>query len=295
MAITKREVLYWTSCCLYGVVLTGVLLYIRFPGDKLRKYCERFIENSIPETSCTIGKIQYTFPQRIAFEKVRVTSEKEGHGVFFEDPLLSFEPLWKNPIRTFAIESTAFGGSHSATMEVDKESKKLEFTDVELKGLNLDLVPIFKNRLDRKVSGVLDLTGNVVFKTDEFNVIEADGVTSVTKGEFGLKKTILELNTLKLAESSVQFSLKKNKLVLSNGKVKNAQLSASFAGEISMRKPWQESGMKISGSVVPHAPLFKQKRQLKTIVTRMQKRYKTQSLPYHVDGTVKRPTFAFGN
>ncbi len=34
MANTKKEILYWTSLVFYGAILTGVLLYVRFPAEK---------------------------------------------------------------------------------------------------------------------------------------------------------------------------------------------------------------------------------------------------------------------
>jgi type II secretion system protein N len=295
MAIAKKEVLYWTSCLLYGAVLTGVLLYIRFPAEKVRRYCERFVEDRLPDSSCSITSMKYIFPFRIVFEDIRVMNKKSGEELLFEDPQLSFEPVWSNPLHFFKVESTAFGGSHEAQMLINNEEKSLSFFEVEMKGVNLIMVPALHKKLNRKVSGTLDFSGTLTGKTDELSIFAAEGVASIHGGGFGLKKSILELNSLELVESSVHINLQKDTILLSKGELKNAQLNVSYEGNIALTKPWPESSLNIKGGIVPLAPLLQEKKQLKTIVARMQKKYKAQSLPYNVNGTIGRPTFTFGN
>jgi len=294
MAIAKKEVVYWTSCLLYGAVLTGVLLYIRFPAEKVRRYCERFVEDRLPDSSCSITSMKYIFPFRVVFEDIRVMNKKSGEGLLFEDPQLSFEPVWSNPLHFFKVESTAFGGSHEAQILINNEEKSLSFFEVEMKSVNLNMVPALHKKLDRKVSGTLDYSGTFTGKTDELSIFAAEGVVSFHGGGFGLKKSILELNSLERVESSVHINLQKDTILLSKGELKNTQLNVSYEGNIALMKPWPKSSLNVKGGMVPLAPLLQEKKQLKTIVARMQQKYKAQSLPYHVNGTIGRPTFTFG-
>ncbi len=295
MASTKKEIFYWTSLVFYGAILTGVLLYVRFPAEKFRSYCERLIESRVPETSCNISKIQYIFPLQIDFEKVQVSSKKEGQKLLFEDPLLSIQPLWKNPINLFTLNSTAFGGNHVAQIEVNRKENILDLSDIVMKGVKLEKIYSFDNELERKVSGTADLKGAAKVKMDIFRILEAKGVVTVRDGEFGLKKPILELTTLKNTESTINVELKKDTISFTDGKLKNAQINTSFEGSIELIEPWMASIINIKGSMVPLAPLMKEKKSLRVIVSRMQKRYKTQALPYNVNGNISRPTFVFGN
>jgi type II secretion system protein N len=164
-----------------------------------------------------------------------------------------------------------------------------------VKGVNLTMVPALHKKLDRKVSGTLDFSGTLTGKTDELLIFAAEGVASMHGGGFGLKKSILELNSLERVESSVHINLQKDTILLSQGELKNAQLDVSYEGNIALMKPWPESSLNVKGTLVPLAPLLQQKKQLKTIVARMQQKYKAQSLPYNVNGTIGRPTFTFGN
>jgi hypothetical protein len=108
-----------------------------------------------------------------------------------------------------------------------------------------------------------------------------------------LKKPILELSVMDLTESSVSFSIQNNIVDVKEGTMKNAKLTSSFQGKISLAEPVNAGKITIQGSLVPQAPLYQGKEQLKTIVARMQKRYKSTSLPYNINGTVERPTFVF--
>ncbi len=164
-----------------------------------------------------------------------------------------------------------------------------------MKGVNLEKIYPFDNELERKVRGTADLKGAAKVKMDIFRVLEADGVVTVRDGEFGLKKPILELTTLKNSESTVHLNLKKDTISLTDGKLKNAQINTNFEGSIELLDPLMTSLINIKGSLVPLAPLMKEKKSLRVIVSRMQKRYKTQSLPYNVSGNIGRPTFVFGN
>lgn len=291
----KKETVYWTSCILYGVILTGLLLYIRFPTEKFRRYCERIIENRVPETSCNIAEIQYKFPSKINFNGVQVRSKKKPEDLLFEDPLFSVQPVWKNPVNLFTLQSTAFGGSHKARVQVNWNKKSLELSDVVMKGIKLEDVYPFQQKLDRKVGGIFGLTGAAMVKTDVLQILEAEGIATVQGGEFELKKPILELSNLKLVTSSVRLKLEKDAILFTKGKAENEHLKASFDGNISFAEPWLFSSISINGGIIPLTPLLKEKKSLKLVVARMQKRYKTQSLPYKVDGTIGRPTFTFGN
>lgn len=295
MAIAKKEVLYWISCFLYGAVLTGALLYIRFPADKFRRYFERVVEEKVPETSCSIAKIQYLFPFRLALEEVRIT-RGEDKELLYLDPLFSFMPIIKDPMHRFEINSAAYGGSHRAQIRINPEEESVEMLDVDITGVSLDDISFFHSKLDRKMTGALSFSGNAQIDINNgLKIVAAAGVASVNEGEFHLKKPILELNSIELEESSVHFTLAQGKIALSKGEVKNSKLKASFAGDIVLAMPWLASSMAVKGEIVPLMPLYQENKQLRVIVSRMQKRYKTKVLPYNVNGTVGRPTFTFGN
>jgi type II secretion system protein N len=295
MAFAKKEALYWTACLLYGLVLTGMLLYLRFPAEKFRNYCERRVEELIPMISCSIAKIDYALPLRIVFADVRITDVNEGAGVLYEDPRLSIGPVWNNPLSLFRLRSAALGGNHQALLRLNSEERSLDFSEIQVAEVDLGTISFFQEKLERKVSGSFTMSGNVRVQLDGFRIIAADGTAAVTGGEFALKAPILELPVIELGESSVHFYLENDTMVLTAGILKNTFLNVAFEGNITLAPTWLDSTVNVKGAIVPLAPLFQQKRQLKTIVTRMQKKYQKEELPCLVGGTLGRPTFAFGN
>lgn len=46
----------------YGILLTLVLLYFRFPTAEFKTYCEQRIEHALNDTTCTIDQIRYKLP-----------------------------------------------------------------------------------------------------------------------------------------------------------------------------------------------------------------------------------------
>ena len=70
MEQSRNQILYWLSVAFYTIVLLGVLLYLRFPGERFKEYCEYRIEKWLPGVSCTIAGIGYEFPVKIIFEQM---------------------------------------------------------------------------------------------------------------------------------------------------------------------------------------------------------------------------------
>ena len=75
---TGSASLRWLFYCGYAVVLTAVLLYVRFPAQEFKEYCTRKAEGLFNGTKCTIGKIAYAFPFSIRFDTVKFTSKERS-------------------------------------------------------------------------------------------------------------------------------------------------------------------------------------------------------------------------
>ncbi len=294
MAKSKKEIFYWSSVVLYGVILFGVLLYLRFPTDKFRSFCERFVEKSIPAVECTIGRVKYGFPLNVIFEGVELKNANVKAEVVFVDPALTISPFWRNPLKVFDIQSTAYGGTHTVRMQLNKEAKTIEFNNLEVEDLTLGEIDFFRTRLNRKISGQLDINGSLAVSQEKLQLIEAEGQVSIIDGEFELKRQILQQNSMILKKSNFIFNLQANEIELSNGELKGTKLNANFSGKVALTKPLLSAAVSLQGEMEPLNQLYQERRQLRAVVARMQRRYKQTPLPFKVEGTVGRPTFVFG-
>ncbi len=293
MAKSNKEIFYWSSVVLYGVILFGALLYLRFPTENFRSFCERFVEKRIPAVDCTIGRVKYSFPLNVVFEAVELKNANVKAEVVFADPALTVSPFWKNPLRVFDVHSTAYGGAHTVRMQFNDDAQTIEFNDLKVEGLALGEIDFFRTRLNRKISGQLDINGSLAISREQLQIIKAEGQVSVNDGEFELKRPILQQNSMNLKASNFIFNLQANELELSDGEMKGTKLNANFSGKVALTKPLLSAAVSLQGEMEPLNPLYQERRQLRAIVARMQRKYKQTPLPFRVEGTVGRPTFVF--
>ncbi|MEE4242844.1 MAG: type II secretion system protein GspN [Desulfopila sp.] len=293
MAKSKKETIYWLAVVLYGVLLTGVLLYLRFPASEFRQLCCAMIEETVPGVNCSIGSIRYGFPGTLFFEDFQLRGDGAAEVVLFEDPRLAVKPVWPDFIGTFAVESSAFGGQHSVKLKSSSQADTLELTDLKIENLDLARLTYMERELDRKVSGILTAGGSVVFTKSGFELLSGSGDVRISRGAFALHRPILGLDTMDLDTGFLKFVLQDKRLEITDGTFSNNKLSAVFSGEVQLLEPWLAAEISVKGELSPLPPLYQENRQLQAIVTRMLKQRNTKMLPFTVGGTVGRPTFVF--
>ena len=293
MASSRKEILYWLSLAAYGVVLFGVLLYLRFPAEKFRNFCERKVASSLEEVSCSIDEVKYVFPDELVFAGFRLFKE-DGGELLVEDSSLSIFPQWRNITREVRIRSSAFGGTTTAQLKFAFDQDRVEIDDIESADISLEAMTMLGQKLERRMQGRLGLTGSLVFDVKRLMVVGGEGEISLSEAEIELKKTILELNVLEIENGTVPFTIDDNRVTVTGGEIEGRRLNGTFEGQVTLSKPISMTMLSLQGSVVPQAQLYGQNRQLRVIVARMQKRYRSSSLPFSLAGTLGKPTFVFG-
>lgn len=293
MSRSTKEISYWLVVILYGVALFSVLLYLRFPKDKFRNFCEGYCESKFENVECVIERISYVFPRDIVFTNIRL-SNKETEELILEDPQLILKPLWNKPLSHLDMHSNLLGGNTTATLRIDNDNKVMRVDDISLSGIGLEKMAQVISGIDRKMGGEMGITGSAVVTTEKVALVEAEGQVALRSGKIELKNPILELRELEIVEGVLSFSIRDNKLELLDGEIKNDKLNTTFQGNVTLASPLHSGLVSLQGSVNPQLGLYKKNRQLKVIVGRMQKRYKSEALPFSLAGTVGKPTFVFG-
>jgi hypothetical protein len=83
----------------YAFLLTAVLLYVRFPAEKFKEFCEKRIEHLLPGSSCNIDHIVYRFPLSTVLESIVISRVVDGQesDMVVDRLAISPEPLqfWK--------------------------------------------------------------------------------------------------------------------------------------------------------------------------------------------------------
>lgn len=290
-----RPIFSWRTVVylIYALILTGTLLYVRFPAQTFKQFCENRLELIFPESVCTIERISYRFPLTISFEAVNFSSTgSSGRPGFFVDSL-SVAPDLAKLGGNITLAATVYGGVFSARLEVDFTAKKIELHDVQITGLDAAALQKGLAVLDRKVSGTLGFTGSYQGTFDNPAGGSGQGRIVADAGSVALLQPVLSLQQIDFYQAVGNLRYENRKLSVSEGKLKGKDLTADFAGNLQVASTFLASEVQIGGRLVPQAAFLQTHPQEQKMVQGVMKRYNMTALPFKVGGTLSSPTFRF--
>lgn len=277
----------------YAAVLTAVLLYIRFPAEKFKEFCERRLEYFLSDSVCTIDRIAYHFPLSLVFfdlQSSRTIDEKDSKLLVNR---LVVTPDVKKLLRTFAVSGEVYGGSFGLTLHVDAEAESFQLAEVNVTGFDVNAWANDYSLLDRKVSGVIEFSGSYQARYDSPLEGMGTGKLVVADGSMEFLQPVLSLSTFGFSMINVDMTHENNTLRFIDGQMSGQEMSAEFTGEMRMTSPLLNSTLLMSGNLSPNEGFLLAHPEEKRIVDQLLLRYKSSVLPFKVGGSVKRPTFRF--
>jgi type II secretion system protein N len=284
-----RSLLY----VVYAVMLTVVLLYVRFPGEKFKDYCEKRIERLVPGSTCTIEEIAYRFPSSAAFANIHVTRtiDEQDSDMVVQRLSVTPEPLqfW----RAFTLHGEMYSGLFTAGLDVDSKTQQFHLTAIHVEGLEVGKLAEGIGLADRKISGVFAFKGDYQAASNHPNDGVGTGEVEVVNGSIGLLQPLLALSTIEFEKLTVGVSRQNGVIRLVDGELVGRELSADFAGEMRLTSPLLQSSVLLSGYLAPDEVFLRDHPREQQFVQRLLQRYKVTVLPFKVGGTVQRPLFRF--
>jgi type II secretion system protein N len=277
----------------YAVVLTAVLLYIRFPTEKFKLFCEKRVESFLSDSVCTIDRIAYHFPLSIAFFNLQsstVVDEKDSKLVVSH---LVVSPDIKNVLRAFAISGEIYGGSFGLKLNLDAPAKSFQLNDVYIKGFDVNAWASDYGLLDRKMSGIVEFSGSYQARYDSPQEGMGTGKLVIADGSMELLQPVLSLPTFGFERINVDMTHENNIVRFIDGAVSGKEMSGEFTGEMRMTSPLLNSSILLSGNLTPNEGFLLAHPEEKRLVEQLLLRYKSSVLPFKVGGSVRRPTFRF--
>ena len=131
-----KKILFTLFCIVYGVLLTGTLLVLRFPEERLLDHAAQAVERRLPGYSVSIGDVGYRFPLDLSFNRVRLINPAEIVDVSLEEVLVSLER--SNPASRAQVRFDVFGGTVETEVVLDRAAGR-----IELVGLSAEFRPGF--------------------------------------------------------------------------------------------------------------------------------------------------------
>jgi len=290
----RRSILFWLSLLLYGLVLTGVLLYVRFPAAKVKGYLTKEISALSDGAAVDIGECGYGFPAELRCNNLSIGSrEQKEEMVILENMIIS--PIVSGFGLRYNLAGEIAGGTFRSVVEFSPLMKIMKLSDLALTDMDLSRLGFVEKTLQREVRGMLDFHGSMVVSLAELGLTMEEGKLTVREGDFVLRQQILLAERMQMKPLDVQIAYEKGVLQLRDGSFRGNQLVVDFSGELKANDTMADWEMLLKGSITPTQEYVAANPQVQRVVKRLQRQFKGNSLPYIVSGSLGVPRFRFGS
>jgi type II secretion system protein N len=279
-------------CIFYAVVLTLVLLVVRFPKDKFLLFATGKVEQELPGVSCTIADVSYIYPLSLGFDAVRLAAPAELLNVSVDNVVITPDP--KNPLKKFATSLELYSGRIETDVTYDRESHLVELPKIVATEIDLGTIESLRQRLERNIMGVASFSGQFIGRLGELSEGELTGSLGITQFQLPLRRPILQSESILFDEVVADFSKKGSSVTINKGSASGPAYEGEFTGQVQLVSQLQESRFEIKGDLVPQQAYMEQNRQVARAASLLFKKYNTTKIPYSVSGTLKEPVFRFG-
>lgn len=276
----------------YAVVLTAVLLYVRFPTEKVRTYCEHRLEAVLGEGRASIEKIVYHFPVTVEFRKLKIGDQAaDGESNEIVIDRLRLFPTSDGFLTSWVMDGELYAGLFRAILEIQMEEKIFQLRDIKLEKADIAAVTADMPVIQREVSGRLTVSGEYKAKFDQPLTGLGSGNLHFSAGTLHLVRQILTLDAIDFEEIDILWKYGETVLQITEGKMIGQQLDADFSGTLQPPFLPPVGGLNVSGLLVPKERFLEDKPQIERLVQRLMKQYKKSAVPFRVGGTLNKPIF----
>ena len=291
----KNRPLLLFSLIFYTFILAGALLYLRFPTDDFKLFCQNKLTQLLPGTQCTIDNIGYKFPFGMEIQTIHCKDQTKNDQTLFTIDTAFIRPILTAPISQFHVAFTAYEGKHDFSILTNNSEQKFTLQNIHIAHLNIAKVPFLKTTFNRELTGFLsgDATFNFSWTNGKLMRSDGEGNITIKNGSFGLLFPILSLKKIDLKELQSDFIVKKDQLQLSKGLFDGKELKGEFAGDLTLKSPFNQSGFAFKGTLEPLPPLLKKSKFAQNMLITLKRQHNRSTLPFLLQGNVKRPRFKF--
>jgi type II secretion system protein N len=275
------------------VLLTALLLYVRFPEEKFKIYCEKHIERLSPGSDCNISRFVYNFPFSAVLETVKITRTISGQETEMIVDRLAVTPEILQFWKTFRISGEMYSGLFEARLDLDRKAEIFQLTDIYFEGLEAGSLVESIGISDRKLTGSFEFAGRYQASTDAPGDGVGSGVAQVVAGSMSLLQPILSLSTIEYDHLAVNLSQQNGIVTFADGELAGEEIVANFIGEMHLDSPLIMSNISISGYLEPDDAFLRNHPEEQQFVQRLLQKYEATVLPFKIGGTVQRPLFRF--
>ncbi|OEU51535.1 MAG: type II secretion system protein GspN [Desulfobulbaceae bacterium S5133MH15] len=279
------------SYLVYAVILTAILLYVRFPTEKFRIYCEQRLEQVLGKGKCTIAKIRYHFPASVELRKVEIgqAADAKSNKIVFD--WLRLSPGSEGFLTSWTVTGELYGGSLGALLEVQMKEKAFHLKSIKIEKVDIAAIVAHMPSFQREIVGELTVSGDYKAKFGQPMSGFGDGNLHLKEGNVQLVRQVLTLDAMDFEELNIDWKYGDSIFTITAGKMVGQQLNADFTGTLQAPFLPPEGGLNVSGFLVAKKQFLKDKPQIERLMQRLMKQYKKSAVPFRLGGTLNKPTF----
>jgi type II secretion system protein N len=287
----------WLGYVLYGLVLTIILLYTRFPSDAVQDYFRARALGADPPLALSVDNIGPSIPIGLKFTNARVTLQNSPNRVILEaDKLLIKRRLWSLlwGKSQYSFYCMAYEGDMRGKISFDKvPDGGLMDTEMTLEGLHVEDYPYLSHLIGRPVEGTLG--GTISYSGPNNSMLAGSGEAqlNLSDGRMELLEPFLTLKSIDFSEMKIDMALKEQKIDITRLALKGQQLQGSLSGTVTLARDVENSTLNLKGKIQPFAALFKNAEAVQNTVALFKERLTEGTLSFEIYGTLKEPSIKF--
>lgn len=282
------------SYLLYAVLLTAVLLYVRFPSARVQEYLGGKIETAFSPAGIQAGTYRYVFPATLRFDKVVVSAGDGGDEIALVENL-AVSPAIAGFGLKYSLAGELYGGTFQLGLKLSPLAGKCVVENMEMTKVDLRRSTFIQRVFQREIEGELDFNGTAAVGFDGESSGRLEGEAVVRGGEIPLRQPILLVTRMDFQELAAKLSYDGELLKLADGSLKGKQFNADYSGSLQTADNPESWQLELKGSLIPQQEYTGANPQVQRLVTRLQKQFRTNELPFMVNGSIINPRFRFGN
>ena len=286
----------WLGYVLYAVIITALLLYLRFPSEVIKDYLETRNDRSNSPFALSVGQVSLSLPFGLKLQETQVSNRANHNKVIFRADRLSIRPIIGTLLGgklKLCFEGIAYDGILKGCAKFDEKRLQAPFSaTIALKGIRMGKYDL-RGLMGRHMEGRLD--GNVAYDAKSNLLIEGSGEADLrlSDGRLQLLQPILSLDSIDFKQVSIKMALQGRKISLRQVALEGPQLRGTLSGIISLQKEIGKSRLDLRGTLEPFADFFKSLPGTRNMVKLFQRRLKRGTLSFIIRGTLTEPSIQF--
>jgi type II secretion system protein N len=247
----------WITYTIYGILITLLFLYLRFPSDSVANYIKSTIAAGNPDVVLSFDSATPSLPPGISLSNIEISFRNKPDLIFRTDTLKirpALTRLLSGKLSLF-LNTDSYGGK--IRTDVDFANRFSTEGPVNINNgfsnINLGKCSCLQAATGRRISGILSGTLSYTGRLDRITNGAGSAKFSLLDGSMQLLREIFGLGELDFDKMDADITLKNRTLKITSLEMTGKQFSGSFSGNIFLRENIMRSRLSIKGNIKIHA------------------------------------------